>query len=100
MNATDEPRQQIVCPACRSGLIHKIVVLHAGEDTLITCGGAWEALPSWLRDSFGAVKKGAADWETQRGGPGDPGPLGRMTDFLTTDFKHLKQPWGGQYSRR
>ena len=58
MNTTDEPREQIVCPACRAGLIHKIVVLHAGEDTLVTCKGAWDALPSWLQLAFGEVKKG------------------------------------------
>ncbi len=58
MKTTDESRAQIVCPACRAGLIHKIVVLHAGEDTLVTCKGAWEALPSWLQASFGEVKKG------------------------------------------
>ena len=76
MNATDEPRQQIVCPACRSGLIHKIVVLHAGEDTLITCSGAWEALPSWLKDSFGAVKKGQ--------------PIGKRREVVREIWDHLE----------
>ena len=39
-------------------MIHRVVVLHAGEDTLITCSGAWESLPSWLQESFGQVRKG------------------------------------------
>ena len=51
-------RAPVVCPACKARLIHRLVVLHAGEDTLITCGGAWEALPAWLRESFGEVRKG------------------------------------------
>lgn len=51
-------RPPVVCPACKAGLIHRVVVLHAGADTLITCSGAWEALPSWLKESFGEVKKG------------------------------------------
>ena len=35
-------------------------MLHAGPDTVLICGGAWEALPSWLRLSFGEVKKGTS----------------------------------------
>lgn len=61
MPPTLEPehaRRQIVCPACREGLVHRVVVLHAGEDTLVTCGAAWDALPSWLQEAFGQVKKG------------------------------------------
>ena len=58
MSTKDELREQIFCPACRAGLIHKIVVLHAGEDTLVTCKGAWDALPSWLQLAFGEVRKG------------------------------------------
>lgn len=54
----DRTPGQIVCPECRSGMVHKLVVLHAGEDTLITCLGAWESLPVWLRESFGEVRKG------------------------------------------
>lgn len=61
MSATLEPehaRRQIVCPACYDGMIHRVVVLHAGEDTLVTCRAAWDSLPTWLRESFGEVKKG------------------------------------------
>ena len=51
-------RRQIVCPACREGMVHEVVMLHAGPDTLITCRAAWDGLPGWLKESFGQVKKG------------------------------------------
>lgn len=60
MNSTNARQLPVVCPACRAGLVHRVVVLHAGSETLVTCGGAWEALPSWLREAFGEVKKGKA----------------------------------------
>ena len=58
MNAGAASELPWVCPACRSGMVHQLVVLHAGKDTLLTCRGAWDALPSWLTESFGQVKKG------------------------------------------
>lgn len=51
------PRAQIVCHECKPGLIHKLVILHAGKDTLILCAGNWERLPSWLKDGFKEAKK-------------------------------------------
>lgn len=51
------PRPQIVCPDCKEGLTHKLVILHAGEDTLIVCAGNWERLPPWLKEGFEHAKK-------------------------------------------
>lgn len=52
MNAVAAPRLKIVCPDCKAALIHRLITLHAEEDTLIVCSGAWDSLPQWLRDAF------------------------------------------------
>lgn len=53
-------RRPLVCPRCRDGIVHQLTLLHAGPDSLVVCSGAWESLPSWLRVSFGQVKKGTS----------------------------------------
>lgn len=58
--------EPVVCPACRAGMVHRTVVLHAGVDTLVTCGDAWEALTSWLRESFGGARMGKPVVERQQ----------------------------------
>jgi hypothetical protein len=54
---TAHPMSQVVCAACQGGLVHRLVTLHAGSDTMLVCSGAWEGLPSWLKESFGDVRK-------------------------------------------
>lgn len=52
MSAVAASRLKIVCPACTAALIHRLVTLHAEEDTLIVCSGAWDSVPQWARDAF------------------------------------------------
>jgi hypothetical protein len=49
-------RQRLVCPECRERLAHRLITLHAEDDTVLVCAGAWESLPQWLRDSFENAK--------------------------------------------
>lgn len=53
------PRPQIVCLACRvgKGLVHGLITLHAGEETIIICEAAMEALPKWMRDGWTQIKE-------------------------------------------
>lgn len=66
----------MVCPQCRDGLVHRLTLLHAGADSLVLCCGAWESLPSWLRDSFGQVKKGT--------------PVGKRREVVREIREHLQ----------
>lgn len=36
---------------------HRLITLHAGKETILVCSGIWEAVPSWLKESFGDVRK-------------------------------------------
>ena len=45
-------RPRLVCSECQDALAHKLITLHAAEDTVIVCEGNWNALPQWCRDSF------------------------------------------------
>lgn len=49
-------RQRLVCAECRERMVHRLITLHAEEDTLIVCSGAWEGLTQWLRDAFNNTK--------------------------------------------
>lgn len=54
---TGTPREQVVCAACKESLSHRLITLHAGEDTILVCSGILEAVPSWLKEAFGDVRK-------------------------------------------
>lgn len=47
-------RPRYVCAACRGAgcLVHRLITLHAAEDTVMVCAGAWQGLPEWMRSSF------------------------------------------------
>ena len=50
------PRPTITCPECQEKLVHRLITLHAGEDTMLVCEGSWEALPNYLREAYGHAK--------------------------------------------
>lgn len=54
---TWKPREEFVCKDCRAGLQHTLLTLHAGENTIIVCSGAWEGLPEWMRNGFTMLKE-------------------------------------------
>lgn len=52
----------VLCPKCfEACLCHNLITLHAAEETLRICEGAWEELPAHLREGF----KLAADAKTR-----------------------------------
>ena len=42
-------------------MVHSLVTLHAAENTILVCSGAFDSLPSWLTEEFKAAKKGGLD---------------------------------------
>lgn len=54
---TAAERERVVCAACKQGLIHRLVTLHAGEDTILVCSGVWDGVPSWIKEAFGDMRK-------------------------------------------
>lgn len=33
-------------------MVHRLITLHAEDETVLVCAGNWEALPQWMRDGF------------------------------------------------
>lgn len=55
--STAPSRPRFVCPACRDRLEHRLITLHAGEDTIVVCKGAWDGLPKWMQDGIALLDK-------------------------------------------
>lgn len=45
-------RPRLLCGECRERLVHRMTTLHAEDDTVLICAGAWDSLPQWMRDAF------------------------------------------------